>query len=54
MRDLPKRNLTCPCGAYIRGDDEDDLVQKAMQHLRDEHPELADEYGRDEILFIAY
>lgn len=54
MHDVPKRNLTCPCGTYIRGEDEDDLVEKARQHLAEAHPELADEYDREQILFIAY
>jgi hypothetical protein len=49
-----KTNLTCPCGEAIEGVDEDDLVEKAMQHLRDKHPDLAAVYGRDEILFLAY
>jgi hypothetical protein len=49
-----KTNLHCPCGEHIIGKDEDDLVEKAMQHLRDEHPHLVEVYGRDEILFMAY
>lgn len=47
-----KRNLSCPCGAPIVGEDEDDLVQKTQQHLAENHPDH--EYSRDEILFIAY
>jgi hypothetical protein len=47
-----KRKLTCPCGQRIAGEDEDDLVEKARQHLAAAHPGL--EYSRDEILFIAY
>lgn len=43
---------TCPCGEYIAGVDEDDLVEKAQCHPTDRHPGL--EYGRDEILFMAY
>jgi hypothetical protein len=47
-----KRNLTCPCGEYIQGEDEDDLVEKVNQHLAAAHP--GHEYSRDEILFMAY
>ncbi|MEE2058545.1 DUF1059 domain-containing protein [Rhodococcus artemisiae] len=47
-----KKRLSCPCGEYIAGESEDDLVAKAQQHLTDRHPDL--EYGRDEILFMAY
>jgi predicted small metal-binding protein len=49
-----KRNLVCPCGKFIQGKDEDDLVVKALEHLREEHPELADSYSREDILLIAY
>jgi predicted small metal-binding protein len=49
-----KTQLTCPCGVHIEGRDEDELVEKTLAHLREEHPDLADAYGRDEILFIAY
>ena len=35
-------------------DDEDDLVEKAFAHLREKHPDLADEYQREHILFMAY
>jgi len=49
-----KTRLQCPCGELIVGEDEDDLVEKAMEHLREKHPELANEYSREHILFIAY
>jgi hypothetical protein len=53
-RPAMKTHLNCPCGETIEGKDEDDLVEKAMQHLRDKHPELADTYEREHILFMAY
>jgi predicted small metal-binding protein len=49
-----KTTLACPCGTVIRGDNEDDLVEKAFAHLREKHPEMADEYEREHILFMAY
>jgi hypothetical protein len=49
-----KTKLTCPCGERIEGKDEDDLVEKAQQHLRERHPDLADDYDRDQILFMAH
>ena len=49
-----KTRLACPCGEMIRGDDEDDLVEKAFAHLREKHPTMADEYEREHILFMAY
>ena len=47
-----KRTLDCPCGVRLRGQDEDDLVEQAQQHLKDKHP--GREYSRDEILFMAF
>lgn len=47
-----KRNLTCPCGDRITGEDEDDLVRLTQEHLAAKHP--GHEYTRDEILFIAW
>jgi len=49
-----KTRLACPCGEMIRGDNEDDLVEKAFEHLREKHPEMANEYEREHILFMAY
>ncbi|CAJ1495154.1 DUF1059 domain-containing protein [[Mycobacterium] kokjensenii] len=47
-----KTHLNCPCGEAIVGKDEDDLVDLAKKHLADAHPGM--DYGRDEILFMAY
>ncbi|HET8993459.1 DUF1059 domain-containing protein [Rhodococcus sp. NPDC060086] len=47
-----KKRLTCPCGEYLRGTDEDDLVEKVRHHLGERHPDH--DYSRDEILFMAY
>ena len=47
-----KRTLDCPCGVRLNGDDEDDLVAKAQEHLKERHPGM--EYSREEILFMAF
>jgi hypothetical protein len=49
-----KTRLDCPCGERIEGENEDDLVAKAQQHLKEKHPELAGTYEREHILFMAY
>jgi hypothetical protein len=49
-----KTKLICPCGELIEGEDEDDLVEKANRHLEDKHPDLAGEYTREQILFMAF
>jgi hypothetical protein len=46
-----KTRLNCPCGEYIQGTDEDDLVEKAQTHLAEEHP--GRDYDREAILFMA-
>jgi hypothetical protein len=47
-----KTHLNCPCGESIKGENEDDLVEKAQAHLSESHP--GREYDRDAILFMAY
>lgn len=46
------RRLSCPCGEFIEGEDEDDLVEKTQAHLAEKHP--GHEYSREQILFLAY
>ena len=46
-----KTRLNCPCGEYIQGSDEDDLVDKVQAHLTEEHP--GRDYDREAILFMA-
>jgi hypothetical protein len=47
-----KRSLRCPCGEFIQGDNDDQLVETTQAHLKANHP--GHEYSRDEILFLAY
>jgi predicted small metal-binding protein len=47
-----KTHLNCPCGEVITGKDENELVEKAKEHLATAHP--GREYTRDEILFMAW
>jgi len=46
-----ERTLRCPCGTLLVGRDDDELVERAREHLAAEHPDR--EYSRDEILFMA-
>jgi hypothetical protein len=45
--------LRCPCGSTLTGDTEDDIVEVGFAHLREAHPEMADDYSREHILFMA-
>ena len=53
-REPARTRLQCPCGEMIVAATEDELVEKAQAHLATAHPELAGEYSRDEILFMAF
>ena len=52
MTETQKTRLQCPCGEFIQGTDEDDLVEKSLAHLAEKHPGM--EYEREHILFMAY
>jgi len=45
--------LQCPCGAALTGLTEDEIVEVSFAHLREKHPDLADDYEREHILFMA-
>jgi len=45
--------LQCPCGASLRGDTEDEIVDRSFAHLREVHPDMVDDYEREHILFMA-
>jgi len=45
--------LRCPCGQTLTGDTEDDIVERSFEHLRETHPDMADHYEREHILFMA-
>ena len=45
--------LDCPCGARLTGETEDEIVEVSFAHLGEKHPDMADEYEREHILFMA-
>jgi predicted small metal-binding protein len=45
--------LRCPCGTALTGDTEDEIVEASFAHLREQHPDMADDYEREHILFMA-
>jgi predicted small metal-binding protein len=45
--------LHCPCGTSLEGSSEDEIVDLSLAHLREEHPDMADVYEREHILFMA-
>jgi predicted small metal-binding protein len=45
--------LECPCGVLLEADTEDEIVDVSFEHLRETHPDMADVYEREHILFMA-
>ena len=45
--------LRCPCGTALEGATEDEIVDLSLGHLRDAHPDMAESYEREHVLFMA-
>lgn len=45
--------LRCPCGTSLEADSEDGIVDSSFAHLREKHPDMADTYEREHVLFMA-
>jgi hypothetical protein len=45
--------LDCPCGERLRADSEETMVVAAKAHLTARHPDMADSYEREHILFMT-
>lgn len=45
--------LRCPCGDVLKGASEDEIVDLSFAHLKDKHPDMAEAYEREHILFMA-
>jgi predicted small metal-binding protein len=46
------RQITCECGQIVRGETEGEVVDLTLEHLRSDHPQLADRITRDEIVAL--
>ena len=44
------KQITCECGAVIRGQTDDEVVEGARTHMRTDHPDLYDKVSRDDLL----
>jgi predicted small metal-binding protein len=47
------KQIPCVCGHVVRGEDDDELWQRAQEHIRQDHPELAGKVSRDDLLAQA-
>jgi hypothetical protein len=45
--------LHCPCSERLTGASEDEIVEVSLAHLAEKHPDMADTYEREHILFMA-
>jgi predicted small metal-binding protein len=48
------KEIDCPCGQTVRGDDDDQLVANTEEHMRERHPEMVGTKSREEILAMAH
>jgi predicted small metal-binding protein len=46
------RQITCECGQIMRAESEHELVERTLEHLRSDHPQLADTVTHDDIVAL--
>src|SRR5713101_2914047 len=47
------RLINCECGYVVRGEDDDELVANAQEHMMSDHPEMVGTVTRDDLLAMA-
>jgi hypothetical protein len=47
------KTMTCPCGATLTGETDDEFVVSINEHMATAHPEMAGKYTREQILSRA-
>lgn len=54
-REEPKMSkvINCQDGVVIRGDDDDQLLANAREHLRSAHPDMVGKISDDQLLAMA-
>ena len=45
--------ISCDCGYVSRGETEDELVEEAIRHIDEVHPEMAGAVSRDDLVAMA-
>jgi predicted small metal-binding protein len=41
--------INCACGETIRGENEDEVLDNAEEHVRSAHAEMADQFPREKL-----
>jgi predicted small metal-binding protein len=47
------KRITCVCGYIVEGKSDDELWQRAQEHIRSDHPDLVGKVLREDILAQA-
>jgi predicted small metal-binding protein len=45
--------INCECGYVVRGENDDELVSNAEQHVQEAHPDMVGQVGREQFLSMA-
>ncbi len=45
--------INCECGHVVRGETDDELVERANAHVEQAHPDLVGKITRDDLLAMA-
>ena len=48
------KEINCPCGKTVSGEDDDQLVANVEEHIREDHPEMVGTRSREDILAMAH
>ena len=47
-------HVHCACGAVVNGETADELVDAVQAHKAEAHPEITEEWSREQILAMAH
>ena len=45
--------INCECGYTVRGESDDELVANAEAHIKQDHPDMAGQVSREDLLGMA-
>lgn len=47
------KQIVCVCGYVVMGADDDELWERAQEHMREDHPDLVGKVSREDLLAQA-
>ena len=45
--------INCECGYVVRGEDDDELLRGAREHINEAHPDMAGKVSDEDLLGMA-